>query len=81
MTSVDDVRYQLVVEGELGPRYASAFEGMHVEAQGGTTTISGVVKDQAHLHGLLDMVASLGLNLVSVSPESGHDTTPAPVRT
>jgi hypothetical protein len=66
---VDGVRYRLVVEGELGPRFASAFEGMQVAAERGTTIISGAVKDQAHLHGLLDTVASLGLKLVSISPE------------
>jgi hypothetical protein len=75
---VDGVRYQLVVEGELGPRFSDAFENMHVEAHEGTTVITGTIKDQAHLHGLLAMVASLGLKLVSVSPEEDQDTaTPA----
>ena len=63
------VLYRLVVEGELGPRYATAFEGMTVEHVGGNTAIVGPVTDQAHLQGLLERVARMGLHLVSVAPE------------
>jgi hypothetical protein len=43
------------------------FEGMALEAEAGQTTITGPVVDQAHLHGLLDRVRDLGLELVSVN--------------
>jgi hypothetical protein len=66
---VDAVQYRVVVEGELGPRYSAAFEGMTVESEGGVTTIAGAIEDQAQLQGLLERVASLGLKLVSVTPE------------
>lgn len=71
---MDGVRYQLVVEGELGPRFCDAFEDMQIEAHEGMTVISGTIKDQAHLHGLLDRIASLGITLVSVSPENGQES-------
>ena len=61
-------RYRLVVEGELGKRYCSAFEGMEIEHQEGNTVIVGDVTDQAHLQGLLERVGRLGLKLVSVTP-------------
>ena len=61
-------RYRLVVQGELGPRYASAFEGMTLRAHDGETDISGPIIDQAHLQGLLERVASLGLTLRSLTP-------------
>lgn len=61
-------RYRLVVEGELGPRCTSAFEGMQVEYRDGNTVLVGDVTDQAHLQGLLDRVARLGLKLVSLTP-------------
>jgi hypothetical protein len=61
-------RYRLVVAGELGPRCTSAFEGMEVEYRDGNTVLVGDVTDQAHLQGLLDRVARLGLKLVSVTP-------------
>ena len=69
------VLYRLVVEGELGPRYATAFEGMAVEHVGGNTAIIGPVTDQAHLQGLLERVARMGLHLVSVAPEPVADGT------
>ena len=60
--------YCLVVDGELGPRYASAFAGMTLSAHEGTTEITGPIIDPAHLQGLLERVASLGLTLRSVTP-------------
>jgi len=60
--------YRIVVEGELGPRYASAFDGMTVRAHDGETDITGPIIDQAHLLGLLDRIASLGLALHSFTP-------------
>lgn len=61
--------YRLVVEGELGPRYAAAFEGMQIRPLDGRTEIVGEVADQPQLQGLLARVASLGLSLVSVTPD------------
>ena len=60
--------YQIVVRGELSQRFSAAFDGMTVEARDGQTIITGPVVDQAHLHGLLDRVRDLGLELVSVGP-------------
>jgi hypothetical protein len=40
---------------------------MTLDAAAGQTTITGPVVDQAHLHGLLDRVRDLGLELVSVN--------------
>jgi hypothetical protein len=59
--------YQIVVRGELSQRFSMAFEGMSLEAEDGQTVIAGPVVDQAHLHGLLDRVRDLGLELVSVN--------------
>lgn len=65
--------YRLVVEGELGPRYASAFEGMTILARGGRTEITGAIIDQSHMQGLLERVSSLGLRLSSVTPVGSVD--------
>ena len=69
---VDAVRYRIVVAGQLGPRYAEAFEGMTVESADENTAIVGQIRDQAHLQGVLERIASLGLRLVSVSGENGR---------
>ena len=63
-----DVRYELVVRGEIGDRFAVLFEGMRLEGAGGRTAITGEVRDQAQLHGLIERVEDLGLELVSVNP-------------
>ena len=59
-------RYRIVVEGGLGRRYASAFDGMTVHAHDGETEIVGPITDQSHLQGLLARIAGLGLTLHSV---------------
>jgi hypothetical protein len=65
--------YRLVVQGELGPRYASAFDGMTVCAYDGQTDITGAIIDQSHLQGLIERIASLGLTLHSLTPlETQH---------
>jgi len=58
--------YRIVVRSELSERYAAAFEGMHMETRGGQTIITGEVKDQPHLFGILNRLNSLGLELLSV---------------
>jgi hypothetical protein len=64
--------YCLVVEGELGARYASAFEEMTISAHDGMTEITGSIVDQSHLHGLLERIAGLGLALRSITPLDSH---------
>jgi len=70
---VDAVRYRLVVEGCLGPRYETAFEGMSVQPGDSTTAIVGEIRDQSHLQGLIERIAGLGLKLVSVTPENNDE--------
>lgn len=61
-----DASYQLVVRGEVDDRYAYLFERMQMERVAGTTVITGRVRDQAHLHGLIERIEELGLELLSV---------------
>lgn len=58
--------YELIVRGELDPRYGYLFEGMKMERVGGRTVVSGRVRDQAQLHGLIERTEELGLELLSV---------------
>jgi hypothetical protein len=61
-------RYQVVVQGELGPLYCRAFEDMEIESAGGRSILVGSIEDQSQLLGLLERIAGLGLTLVSVTP-------------
>ena len=60
--------YELVVRGEIGDRFAVLFEGMCLDRTDGRTAITGEVRDQAQLHGLIERVEDLGLELVSINP-------------
>ena len=58
--------YRIVARSELSERYASAFEGMHMETEDGRTILTGEVKDQPHLFGILQRINGLGMELLSV---------------
>ena len=49
-----------VVEEELAPRYASAFDGMTLSAHDDRTEITGLTVDSSHPHGRLEQIAGLG---------------------
>jgi hypothetical protein len=59
-------RYEIRVKGILDGRWTAWFENLQVTSDGAETVISGLVADQAALHGLLAKVRDLGLFLVSV---------------
>lgn len=69
-------RYRIVVAGELSGRFAPAFDGMTVQCAAGQTAITGIVVDQPQLHGLLDRVGELGLDLVSVTAVEEEEEDP-----
>jgi hypothetical protein len=71
--------YRIVIRGELSARYVPAFEGMTLATGDGQTAITGPVKDQAHLHGLLNRIGDLGLELISINPTL-EPAAPAPAR-
>jgi hypothetical protein len=60
-------RYEIRLTGHLDAHWAAWFDGLAVTHEGdGTTVISGLIVDQAALHGVLQRVRDLGLPLVSV---------------
>ena len=59
--------YEIRVAGRLGPEWADWFDGLAVTpGPDGVTVLSGLVVDQAALHGHLARVRDLGLPLLSV---------------
>ncbi|HWN21819.1 MAG TPA: hypothetical protein VNP93_07580 [Gaiellaceae bacterium] len=59
-------RYEIRIKGRVSEETASAFEGLAVEVRPVETVLHGDICDQAALHGLLDRVADLGLELIEV---------------
>ena len=69
------MRYEIRLQGLLGPEWAEWFDGMEIRAEaGGRTVLSGPIADQAALHGLLARVRDLNLVLVSVNPVEPPET-------
>jgi hypothetical protein len=59
--------YEIRIEGHLAPSWSETFDGMQLNfTPDGETTLSGVVADQAALHGLLAIIRDLNLTLISV---------------
>jgi hypothetical protein len=61
--------YQIRIKGHLGCEWTDWFEGLTITLEeDGDTLLTGLVVDQAALHGLLKKVRDLGMPLVSVCP-------------
>jgi hypothetical protein len=61
--------YEIRLKGHLNNRWAAWFEGLTITLEdNGDTLLTGLVIDQAALHGLLKKVRDLGMPLVSVKP-------------
>ena len=60
--------YEIRLKGHLDDRWADRFEGLTITLEeNGDTLLTGLVVDQAALHGLLKKVRDLGMPLVSVN--------------
>ena len=64
--NLDRTFYEIQVRGYLDARWNELFEGMTIAWKNNVTTISGMVADQAALHGLLARVRDYGLVLISI---------------
>ena len=61
-------QYEIRLKGHMAPRWAAWFDGLSLaQKSDGTTVISGLVADQAALHGLLQRARDIGLPLISVT--------------
>ena len=67
-------RYRIVLRGRLSKRFETAFEGMTLEPGPNQTVLTGEVRDQAQLYGLLDRLRDFGIELVAVEPARTADT-------
>ena len=63
-------RYEIRIAGQLDEATAAQFAGLDVTSRGPVTVITGEL-DQAALHGLLERIRSLGLELVEACRARG----------
>ena len=66
--------YEIRFKGHLSSYRAQMFEGLEmVQGPGGETLLTGLVIDQAALHGILSRIRDLGVPLLSVKRLSADE--------
>ncbi len=64
--SKSSVYYRIKLKSHLENKWSNWFEGMVISHQGPLTILTGRLKDQAALHGILNRIRDLNLTLISV---------------
>ena len=66
----EDKLYHFLIEGHLDAHWQGWFDGLTIVlTEDGNSQLSGVILDQAALHGVLKKIRDLGLTLISVRPQ------------
>jgi hypothetical protein len=70
---VTSISYEIRIRGKLGEPVLESFGDLDASVKPAETVLRGTIPDQAALHGLLDRIQSLGLELIEVKqvPEPG----------
>ena len=58
--------YEIRVKGRVDSRWFQCYEGLGVTYQAGDTILSGPIRDQSALHGVLERLRDLNLVLISL---------------
>ena len=58
--------YEIRVRGRVSPALLARFENMSSQVEPVETVLHGPVRDQSELHGLIDRIQALGLELIEV---------------
>ncbi len=64
--TVKPITYEIRIEGLVDGRWTEWFDGMTITHESSETILIGELQDQSALHGVLDRIRDLGLNLISV---------------
>jgi hypothetical protein len=57
---------EIKIQEHLDIKWQDRFEGMTIRYHENQTIMEGKPKDQAHLHGILNLIRDLNLKLISV---------------
>jgi len=59
-------KYEFRIRGRLSDPLLARFENLERDAERVETVLHGPIRDQAELHGIIERVQSLGLELIEV---------------
>ena len=72
-------RFRIWVQGRLDEGFSDGLDGVDQEVAPAGTVLSGVLVDQSQLHGTLDLLRDLGIDVVrfevdppATDPVNGH---------
>ncbi|MBK0402805.1 hypothetical protein I5M27_07390 [Adhaeribacter sp. BT258] len=58
---------EIKIQEHLDPKWEDCFEAMTIRYAENMTIVQVKLKDQAHLHGILNLIRDLNLKLISVN--------------
>ncbi|HUX94620.1 MAG TPA: hypothetical protein VMV47_02715 [Bacteroidales bacterium] len=63
----------IIIRDHLDEKWKDWFEGMEISYNGDNTILTGYIKDEAHLHGVLNQIRDLNLTLISVNTAENNN--------
>lgn len=63
----------IIIQDHLDKKWENNFEGFEINYEGDNTLLKGNIKDEAHLHGILNQLRNLNLKLISINPIKTHN--------
>jgi hypothetical protein len=58
---------KITIQGHLNGKWKECFEDMEFSYEGNNTILTGNLKDEAHLHGILNIIRDYNLILISIN--------------
>ena len=66
--------YEIRIRGRVGSSLLATFDDMEAAIRPAETVLRGNITDQAQLHGLLERIQLLGLELIEIRQVAGDET-------
>ena len=60
---------KIKIQGYLNGKWKECFEGMEISYEGNNTIFTGKLKNEAHMHQILQIIRDYHLILISINPE------------
>jgi len=64
--AMPEATYEIRIKGRVSQALLDSFAGMDSDLEPVETVLHGPIKDQAELHGVIDRIQALGLELIEV---------------
>lgn len=79
LTDDKDLLYEITIKGHIDEHWTDWLGGLKITWDtNGNSLLTGIVPDQAALHGILMQIRDLGLGLISLKSKTAEGKTPKP---